>query len=301
MIHIRTLRPRDWEAACSLLNQSTASLPYHWPLIPAEFQLLMLSDPGAPHLKLRLDPAGWLVAVEGPRLLGMMQVVISGAYLDLTPPQGCLRLLVLAPDAPLAAAKGLLRAADRYFRQHEVREITAFAPETGFACVLAGRGWLPGDRLDLLRAMGEAGYQLRDRWLMYEKHLARPSPEILPRLTDLRLNWRSAETEQIEFWLHHEHAAVAHIHLKAQTLLSQRTQALTASLDYFFVSEVHRRQGLGRWLLQRALNELFARQYMRLLMHINHQDAAMQSLLLQLGFDELPLRGYTYEKDLHES
>ncbi len=298
MIHIRQMRPRDWENVCALFNRCTGHLPYHWPLHPAEFQNSMLYDAGPSELELQPDPAGWLVAVEGGVVWGVAQVLVSGSYLEVEPPQGWLRLFLLAPDAPLAAAKALLQAVDRYCKGHGLREITAFAPEGGYVNLLAGRGFLPGDRLDILRALGEAGYRLRDRWLMYERRIQRPQPEVLPRLTGLRLQWRSATEDHIEFWLHHGYAGIAHMQARLLSELSQRTEQPTASLDYLFVAEEQRRQGIGRWLLQRLANELYARGIQRLTLHINHQDAALQSLLLQTGYEELPLRGYTYEKHL---
>jgi GNAT superfamily N-acetyltransferase len=298
MIQVRSLRPRDLAAATTLFNDVTASWPYHWPLSTAEFQTLMLYDTGDPSLKLNSDPAGWLVAMVGQQLVGLAHASFSGQYLDVAPLQGWLRTLLVRDDAPPQTARMLLQAAERYFREHGVSEITAFSPDAGYACLLAGRGILPGHRLDLIRAMGEADYQLQDRWLLYEKRVHKALSERLPDVTPLRLHWQSATTAHLEFWLHDGHAAIAHIRIHELSELPQHLQPASASLAYLFVAEKRQRRGLGRWLLQRSLNELLARNIHRLIVHINHYDAAAQGLLLHLGFEELPLRGYTYEKNL---
>lgn len=300
MIQVRSLRPRDLAAATTLFNEVTASWPYHWPLTTAEFQSLMLYDTADPALKLNSDPTGWLVAIAGQQVVGLAHASFSGQYLDVTPPQGWLRALLVKDDAPPQTPHALLQAADRYFGEHSVSEVTAFSPDAGYACLLAGRGVLPGHRLDLIRAMGEAGYQLQDRWLLYEKRVYKALSEHLPDITPLRLHWQNATAEQLEFWLHDGHAAIAHIRIHKLSELSQHLQPASASLAYLFVAEKRQRQGLGRWLLQRSLNELLTRDIHRLIVHINHYDAAAQGLLLQLGFDELPLRGYTYEKKYHD-
>ncbi|NOZ70757.1 MAG: GNAT family N-acetyltransferase [Chloroflexi bacterium] len=298
MIHIRPFRPRDLAAATALFNEVTASWPYHWPLTTSEFQSLMLYDMGDPALKMNADPSGWFVAVAGQQLLGLAHACFSGRYLDVAPPQGWLRALLIKNDAPAQVAQKLLQAVDRYFHDHGIAEVTAFSPAAGYPCLLAGRGILPGDRLDLIRAMGESGYHLQDRWLLYERRIHKPLSEQLPEVTPLRLHWQSATGEQLEFWLHDGHAAIAHIRIHYLSELSQHLEPQSASLSYLFVAEKRQRRGVGRWLLQRSLNELLARHIHRLIIHINHHDAAAQGLLLQLGFDELPLRGYTYEKNL---
>lgn len=77
---------------------------------------------------------------------------------------------------------------------------------------------------------------------------------------------------------------------------SEGTNIPSASLHHLVIEGQYQRQGVARWLGQRATNELYARGIHRLVADVNHVNEAGQSLLLGLGFDELAVRGYSYKK-----
>ncbi|RME86435.1 MAG: N-acetyltransferase [Caldilineae bacterium] len=298
MIHVSPLNQEDIPALTALFNHATAHLPYRWELDAQSFRELVLEDDGEPWALLSPELAGCLVARYGEEIIGFAHCAIG--YLAGERDnrrRGFLRFLITASDAPAWTANLLLAETETYFRERRIGEVEAFHIHTGYRCLLAGRGALPDQRLDLMQALGEAGYRMCSRWLLYERMIYTHTRELLPRLDRLSLQ---IEPSEPGFALHAARQAepVADFAVRYLPLLSQRSGLESASLEHLRVHEPFRRQGVARWLALRGINELASRGFSRLIVHINHNELAAQSLLLSLGFDELPLRAYSYTKNI---
>lgn len=297
MLSIAPLRQRELAAVTELYNRVMATLPYHRPLTSEQFRRWVLFNDGAPDADLGVDPAGWLVANQGDRTVGFAHCAV-GRLADQPRESrgGFLRLLLLLspPDPQTAAA--LLAAADAYFTAQGVTHIVAFHVRTGYPCYLAGRGVLAGHAFETLEALGRAGYRIGQRWLLYEQLLGGHVPERLPAWPRLTLRFDEAGPQAFALSVFSGYELLAELSCALLPELSEHTGITTASLRRLYVQEPYRRKGIGRWLLLRCLNELATRQVQRLVADINHTDAAAQGLLLHLGFTELPLSGYSFEK-----
>ncbi len=298
MIDVAPFRDSDLAAVAELFNQTTAILPYHWQLEPQRFRELVLFSDGAPDAELAVDAGGWLAARVGDRLVGFAHCTVGRFATDERDVRrGFLRYLTVAPKAHPQTVATLLMAADAYFRRQHVHDILAFAIRTGYACYLAGRGVLVGGNVETMSALGRAGYRMSERWLLYETVLTGYVSERLPQPPKLTLKISAPTAGSFSFTVNDRSEVAAELVCAPLIELSEHSIP-TASLRTLCVAEPYRLQGLGRWLLLRCLNELTTRGFQRLVVDINHADAATQALLQHQGFEELPLSGYSYEKRL---
>ena len=196
-------------------------------------------------------------------------------------------------QAPQQTAVILLQAALAYFRTHHINHITAFDSDTGYPCLLAGRGFIPGNRIDLLSALGESGFSMQDRWLMYEKSLSAHLTEQLPDVKRLSLRIIVERHRRI-FHVSQRSEHVATMIVENLPDLTEHTDLPTASVRELNVEAPFRHKGIATWLMLRAMNTLVSENMRRMIVHLNHRHGVAQSLLLKLAFTELPLRGYTY-------
>lgn len=298
MLTISPLRNSDLAAVATLFNQSALALPYRWELTSQQFRELALFDDGAPRAKLNTDPEGLLVAREGEHTLGFGHCAVGRLADDpRTTTRGFIRHLALHPEAPPQAADALLAACDAFFTAHEkgLDAIHAFHIRSGYPCYLAGRGMLTSRRFEVMAALGRAGYRVSDRWLLYERNLSAHLVERQPGL-GLVLQIEPDKAAWLSLYAAEGSRPAAALQLDLLPELSEAKGMPNASLRQLTVAPAYRRKGVGRWLLQRAMNELVSRGVRRLIVDINHADAFAQALLLHLGFEELPLTGYSYEK-----
>ncbi len=297
MLTIAPLRQREVAAVTELFNRTTAALPYYRPLTPEQFRRWVLLNDGAPDADLAVDGDGWLVANQGGHTVGFAHCTV-GRTADQTPEvrQGFLRLLLLLAPVDPQVANALLAAAEAYFVAREVTHVAAFHVRTGYPCYLAGRGVLPGHAFEVMEALARAGYRIGQRWLLYERLFGRHVPEPLPAWPRLRLQFDEVGPQAFTLSVFSGYEFVAELNCVVLPELSEYSGVPTASLRRLHVQEPYRRRGIGRWLLLRCLNELATRQVQRLVTDINHADAPAQGLLLHLGFTELPLSGYSYER-----
>jgi len=299
MIKVASLQTKDLAAVASLFAEATATYPYRWALSPQTFRDRVLFDTGEPYADLAVDPEGWLVASQGDYTVGFAHCTVGRLHVDdRGVVRGFLRLFVVRPDAPAEAATALLTAVDSYFRGHKVEQIDAFHIRTGYPCCLAGRGALSNDRFDLMSALGHAGYKMIDRWLLYERRTHARVIEMPPPLTDLRLQIEDRDEGGFALHVSQRITPVGSVFIRPLPTVTEGTGTPTASVHELFIAEPYRRQGVARWLGQRAINELVARDMHRLVADVNHENNAGQSLLLALGFEELSIRGYSYAKSL---
>ena len=297
MIKVAPLHTRDLAAVATLFAEATATYPYRWTLSPQAFRDHVLFDEGGPHAELAVDPNGWLVATQDDYALGFAHCTVGRLQEDDGDARrGFLRFLAMRSDAPAETATALLTAVDGYFRGHKVEQVAAFHIRTGYPCCLAGRGALASDRLDLMTALGRAGYRMADRWLLYEKRMYARVTERLPALAGLRLQIEDQDDGGFSLYVSERITPVSRLTVSPLPAVSAGTGIATATLLDIVVEGRYRRQGVARWLGQRAVNELVARGVQRLVSDVNHTNEAGQSLLLNLGFEELAMRGYSYEK-----
>lgn len=299
MLEVTPLRHRDLAAVTEMFNQATVSLPYHWPLDPQSFRQMVLFHNPTPLAELTIDPEGWLVASFDGHTAGFAHCAVGRLQDDdRYTRNGFLRHLAILPKAAASAAPALLAAAEAYFRRQEVRTVHAFPIQGGYPCYLAGRGVLVGDNLEVMGALGRASYRISQRWLLYELIFDAYVVELLPRLDSLSVKVDAASADDFSLIASDRSEFAAEIRCTRLPEISDRTGIQTASLQTLCVSAAYRRRGLGRWLLLRCLNELATRGVQRLIVDINHDNAAMQGLLLHSGMQELPLTGYSYTKIL---
>lgn len=299
MIEASPLRARHLPALASMWTQALAQQGDHCPLSPREIEDHVLLHGGEPRAILAIDPRGWIIVRSNDDLVGFVHCTVGRLQSD--DPEtlrGILRALVVAPDAPAAVIKLLLRAADAYFStKHNLTNITAFHLHTGYPRLNHGRGTAPNTQWALMDALGNAAYRLTRRWLFYSRDFVGVTPEHLPRLPGLKLQWeeRMDEGFTLSVWSELDFVARARFLIFPQP--SDCAVPHTASLYHLEVAPEYQHRGVGRWLLERGANYLISRGVNRLLEDVAHEDAPMQSRLLRLGFRECELRGYTYEKD----
>ena len=299
MIEASPLRARHLPALAALWTQARAQQGEACPISVREIEDHVLLHGGEPRAILAIDPRGWIVVRSGDALLGFVHCTVGRLQAD--DPEtlrGILRALVVAPDAPAAAIKVLLRAADVYFRaKNNLTNIIAFHLHTGYPRLNHGRGVVGNTQWALMDALGDAGYHLTRRWLFYRRDFDDIIPEHLPRLPGLKLQWDEKMDEgfTLSVWSELDFVARARFMIFPQS--SECDAPRVASLYHLEVVPDYQHHGVGRWLLERGANHLISHGVYRLLEDASHEDALMQSRLLHLGFRECELRGYTYEKD----
>lgn len=299
MIHVEPLHDDALIEVAALFNHANANLPYHWPLDADAFRTLVLLNQGEPHARLGADPEGWLTARVDTRLVGFVHCDIGRLITDdRAERRGFIRTIALLPDSQAVVVKSLLAAAEMYFRARNVSDVTAYDMHTGYACLLAGRGMLPGHHFPIMTALAAAGFEIGQRWQLSERVYEVNAIEYVPQLSDLRLSVVNRAKDGFSLFLSQRAEPLAELHIDFLAELSRHGDMPTASLQTLQVAEGFRRKRLGSWLMQRAANELLTRGYQRLVVDINHRDVAGQGLLLSLGFEELPLSGYTFAKRL---
>ncbi len=297
MIEVTPLRHRDLPAVTELFNQATSVLPYRWTVDPQSFRDLVLLNDAAPDAVLAVSPEGWLVARQGEHTVGFAHCTFGRlATDDPDRRRGFLRSLFVLPRAPAETATSLLAAADAYFRAQSVERVVAFDIRTGYPCCLAGRGVLDGSHMDVMTALGAAGYKFSQRWLLYERTLTGHLPEQHPKVPRLVLKLEESEPAGFQLAVTNRAESVAGLECRFLPVVSQGTGVPTASLHRLSVTVEYRHLGVGSWLLLRCLNELATRGARRLVVDINHEDEAAQGLMQHLGFEELALSGYSYGK-----
>ena len=298
MIEASVLRSGDVPALARLWTQALAERGGDCGLSVQELKDRVLLHGGEPRAILAIDSKGWIVARSDGKLVGFAHCTV-GRFPGDDPEtlRGVLRSIILAPDAPEATSRILLRAADAYFRtKSDLANILAFPLEAGYPRLNSGRGALSHDQWLLMDALGQAGYRLAKRWLFYEQRFSGPIAEHLPQIPGLKMTWSDSGTEEfaLQAWSGQTAIAFARFLELPQPNHCQRPRA--ALLYRLQVLPEFQRQGVGKWLLERGSNHLIARGVSRLLVDAPHEDSLFQSRLRRLGFYEQPQRGYAYEK-----
>ncbi|MCO6452029.1 MAG: GNAT family N-acetyltransferase [Caldilineales bacterium] len=299
MIEVSPLQDSELAEVAALFNLANQDLPYFWPLAADDFRALVLLNQGEPDAVLSADPEGWLVARLDGKAVGFVHCNIGRlATEDRAERRGFIRMVAMAPDHETAVHEPLLAAAEMHFRTRNVSHVTAFDVHTGYACPLAGRGMLAGHHFPVMTSLDRAGFKINERWLLYERVFDEGPIEYVPQWTDLRLTVADRSAQGFSIFLSQRAEPLAELKVLFLDELSRHGDRPSASLRNLHVAADYRRKGLGSWLMQRAANDMLARGYPRLIVSINHLDAPAQGLLISLGFEELPLSGYSFVKQL---
>ncbi len=298
MIEVTPLYQRDLPRLAEIWSQTLARHGFSCELSERDIRDHVLLHGGEPRAILAIDANGWLAARQEGVLVGFIHCTVGRLQEDGPETlRGIVRALVRAEDAPPAAAGLLLKAADAYFAgKKDLDGIIAFHLDTGYPRVAYGRGVILGEDWPLMDALGRRGYQLARRWLFYQRDFSQPIPERLPQLPGLALFWQDDREDLISFHVRSGVEEIAAIRFMRYPQPSSCTEPLTAGLHRLDVRPDYRRQGVGRWLLERGINHLLARGVRRLFVDVPHEDALTQSRLMRMGFHESPLRGYSYER-----
>lgn len=243
-----------------------------------------------------------LGAWDGETMLGFIELGTgfdhATLHLEGDRPLGLMRFLALPPDYIVAGrvARLLLQAADQYWHEGGVQRVRAFSLSTGYPHFQCGAGTLPGQWEDYLRWLTEAGYRMSERYYCLTHPLQRPVLEPFPQ-GQFALWAQQTETARSYQVIHAEsHVAEAIMHMR-HVNVPQNVNPV-AYVSQWQVLAAWRRQGIGRWLLRRLVNDAYLMGCQQIVLHVNHAEHDAVSLLYQGGFEELNYRGYTLEKRL---
>ncbi len=298
MIEASLLTDRELPELADLWSQVLSAQGVACTLTNNDLREHLLLHGGEPRAILAIDPRGWLVARSEGRLVGFAHCTV-GRWPNDDPEclRGILRTMILAPDAPPATGRVLLRAADAYFRtKTDLSNIIAFHPHSGYPLINQGRGVVFQEQWGIMEALGADGYQLTRRWLFFERSFPGIIPERLPHIADLKLEIEAISMTEWRFTVWLDAEPIARARFMILPSLSDCSPSRSASLYQLKVDPKRQRQGIGRWLLERGINHLIAQGVDRLLVTAPHEDTPLHGRLYRLQFREQPLRGYTYEK-----
>ncbi len=303
-ITISPYRETDQAAVIGLLNAVAAEVPYSYPIDAAEFDETVLAPVEQPALypaRLEHDPAGILVARAGDQVLGFVHVCrgLAPEGTDETlRRRGIVRFLAFA-SGRIDIGLRLLAAAEAYARASGLTKVVAWHHSAGYPFYHAGVGLLSGRNYDSLSALIEGGYTLRERWLCYSMDLVQAVTEWLPGQR-LRVAQTAGVEPNWEMAVYYPTAAHACGRVRVVTLdrLSAQRGRPAVYLREAAVIEAEQKKGIGRWLVQRALNEFHSRGGGEMIAHVHHQQAVAQAMLPRVGFTESAFRGYTFDKAL---
>ncbi len=302
-LEVRLLFPTDSRAVAALLSPALRAVPYSREMSDAEI-LEQCFQPEPP----TVHPSHWLQhqvlgAVQRGRLLGFVDFGVGYDHTALhrigETPLGLLRFLALPDTYPLAVqvAQVLLAEVETLWRMEGVRQVRAFSFSTGYPAFQFGAGILPAAWEEHRDQLLRAGYRLVERYACFRRPLRGPLRESLPP-SGLEL-WldetRSSRTYQL---FDPEGHRIASARLLLGRVLEPASANPVAYLEGFWVAEDWRRQGIGRWLLRRMVNDAGLLGAQEAVAHLDHDNQAAWRLLVHHGFEELPYRGYTLAKTL---
>jgi len=297
------LREDELPDVVALYNTAITDVPLSYPVDADTFSRLGLRNEAGTRYRTHLgvDRTGWLVARRGGQVVGFLHVCIGADYDDRARDEafqrGIIRFLVFLPSE-VEAGTALLAAADSYFRQQQVDEIRAFHFSTGYPFYHAGIGLCPGQHDHVMRALATAGYRLTDRFFCFTRWLSGLVPEQTPRIP-IRLEFKK-QAGDIHLRVYDGYKPFGILKLAPLEAYSDYVGHLVAYIASLRLDEPYRHKGIGRWLMQRALNWLWTKGYREVALHVNHANVPAQSLYRQVGFAELAFRGYTFERHWEE-
>ncbi len=301
---ITPYRASDLLAVVELVNAVATDVPYSYDIDGDEFGEAVLLAGAAPSLyaaRLEHDPQGILVARLGEQVAGFVHVcrgLVPEGDSDTLLRRGVVRYLAFTPGRVDIGLR-LLTAAESYARAGGVTTMVAWHHSAGYPFYHAGVGLLSGRNYDSLSALIEGGYTLRERWLCYSMDLAQAVTEWLPgqrlrvaQTAGVEPNWEMA------VYYPNTPRACGRVRVVSLDRLSAQRNRPVVYLREAAVIEAEQGKGIGRWLVQRAINEFHSRGYGEMVAHVHHQQAVAQSLLPRVGFSESAFRGYTFDKAL---
>lgn len=303
-ITIDPMNPADLPAVVDLVNRVATEVPYSYAVDVAEFAA-MLGEPSPSAAlyaaQLEPDPGGVLVARLDEQVVGFGHVCrgsVSEVDSDTLLRRGVVRYLAFNPGRVDVGLR-LLAAAEAYAKAAGLPAMVAWHHSAGYPFYHAGVGLLGGRNYDSLSALIEAGYTLRDRWLCYSMDLTQAVTEWLPGQR-LRVAQTAGVAPAWEMAVYQPHAVRPCGRVRVVTLdrLSAQRDRPVVYLREAAVIEAEQGKGIGRWLVQRAINEFHSRGCGEMIAHVQHQQAVAQTMLPRLGFSESAFRGYTFDKVL---
>jgi len=210
---------------------------------------------------------------------------------------GVLRNLILPTSAELAkeVASVLLQAAEQFWRELGVDQVAAFHAHTGYPTYQAGIGLLNGDSRAQFQALTAANYLLGTRYYRLRRLLNEPVDEEVP-LANIQLTYQGSSDERFYQLYRRRTEWIGQAQLYRAPLTLKREEARTAHIGQLYIEPRWRRQGLGKWLLRRLINDATFQDYSELLIHVPYDQHVTISMLVQQGFQELNYRGYTLSK-----
>lgn len=303
-IEISPYRETDQLAVIDLLNAVAADVPYSYAIDGREFDATVLAPLVTPTLypaRLEHDLQGILVARVGDQAAGFVHVCrgqVPEGDGDTLQRRGIVRFLAFTAGRVDIGLR-LLAAAEAYARAAGLKTMVAWHHSAGYPFYHASVGLLSGRNYDSLSALIEGGYTLRERWLCYSMDLAQAVTEWLPGQR-LRVAQTAGVEPNWEMAVYYPTAARACGRVRVVTLdrLSAQRGRPAVYLREAAVIEAEQKKGIGRWLVQRAINEFHSRGGGEMIAHVHHQQAIAQAVLPRVGFAESAFRGYTFEKAL---
>ncbi len=152
-----------------------------------------------------------------------------------------------------------------------------------------------GEHVRLLTAND---FRLTERYYCLHRHLLHPVEEYISE-REISLVYRGrTDDRRYELYRRAERLGAARL-VRANSLDGDRIIpiGLVAAL---WIEPRWRRHNLGRWLVNRMINDAEIQGLRQLVAFVAMDQYAANSLMIQQGFDELHYRGYSLEKRLTE-
>jgi len=244
----------------SLYNVAIRDLPHCYPVSPEEFAITLSPTSEIDRNAARLEEQVVLAAREGTTLIGLIHLGRARPNEQGQPGPGVLRFFWYARGHRQTGVD-LLAAADEQFQRWGARRVQAFHYDYHYPFYHVQHVHLSAylDHVQALLGMAEyhpGGSQINLDWPNFEP--VTPAPTTVP--VEIALEWEAGRGIRPNLAVH-AHQGDKEVGLCVCLSLGERSSAPEAQ-DWVYtvwlgVDEGSRVQGLGRHLLQRALQEMY--------------------------------------------
>lgn len=301
-VSVRPVRQVDAGRLQPLVNGLLTNAPFSLPMdLDAVRNQILLSRPET------VFPVRWvenrcLGAWRGGALIAAADVAVgfdsASLHLPEYEPVGLLRFLTLPSRDGLVpdAFDAVLAAAEAFWGSHGVRLVKAFHLSTGYRTFQAGCGLLPGDWGEHVRLLTSNEFRMTRRYYCLHRTLGQPVEETIAE-GGMSLAFRGRPEDRI-YELYRRATLIGRARLvQSRSLDGERINPIGLIAE-LYIDPQWRRHRLGRWLVTRMINDGSTLGLRQLVAFVGIDQVPAQSLLSQLGFDELHYRGYSLEKQL---